>query len=927
MALTFPRNPIVEFFLDRWRDVSTDVRQSPAITITHGRKDWAAKPSPSRCTFTLDDGPTNGDGDYHPENPLGQWFGLLGRNTPVRVCLGYGVDGYERVSAAGWGPSPDMGTWVGFLSGTASADILSGQARHLITTTSSFIAHRLPISLKRVDLYTETRMGAITVTGGALEPANLMVRGQSTTSYYMLRTSITTGQQVQLQLMYSDSLPLAGPVTVLAYPGAATGLGVRLQADGNTLRGKVWRLDQGEPLGWHIEYSLSPFDPQLGAGWVGIRSGVAGGNSNTKPVQFLYDNTVVRIPRFAGETAKMVPLHDIKFDPVTGFHIDARTTVECSGARRRLSQGEKVLDTALQRYITRGGTPFGVSDLWPLDGEPQTGRPGVNLVGVDDMRFVRATGGALKWGTDTGLIQVQRAVTITPPATGTSGQMFAPIDATKFTAANGYAAVWMQRLGSDRTAAVVLDLTVTQLLVTFSPGIATFQWLPSLTTVMTVGMPQVGDDTVWHMVALGARQSGGNVLFDLMIDGFPYETTLAGTVGVPEGIQFAAFPETADGYEITQVLVITNGMFIGAPWNITLIQDAYLGHAGEPAGTRFARLCAEEGVSSALIGEPALTPAMGPQRPATLLQLVDECVDTAQGSAFDPCGTTGLGMRTVRATMAQNPVLTLDYAGGDVAPVFGPTMDDQDTLNDVTVKRLNGGEYRVEQTAGPMNTADPGTDPDAAGRYDTTVTVNVAEDAQLPDQASWRVHLGTVPGPRYPTVTANLAADSFLADAALTQAALDVGVEDAVTITGAQAARIYDDVRQVVRGYTETIDTAYQHRLVFNTTPASPYDGGILDAADVRLDTDGSTLAADVVAGVDTSMSVTTTGGYPRWTTSAGAFPLRVKAGGVVFTVTNITGAGPTQTFTINAIPANGVIKTVPAGTPVSLANPIYLAP
>lgn len=88
-----------------------------------------------------------------------------------------------------------------------------------------------------------------------------------------------------------------------------------------------------------------------------------------------------------------------------------------------------------------------------------------------------------------------------------------------------------------------------------------------------------------------------------------------------------------------------------------------------------------------------------------------------------------------------------------------------------------------------------------------------------------------------------------------------------------------------------------------------------------RADTAGSSLAADFDAGTDTSMSVNVDVG-PLWTTEAAELPLVIEAGGVRLEVTAIAGASSPQTFTITQAPVNGVIKTIPEGTPIQLAVP-----
>lgn len=930
MALTFPRQPVVEWYLNgAWRDISTDVRQKPAIQITQGRKDWSTKVSPSTCRFTVDDGPNHGNGNYNPENPMSPWYEHLDRNVPLRVALGIANDTFTRTVSNGWGTATSGETWTS--AGGAGGSVLGsdwnvsgGVGTMSVPVAAGYRYSALNITpVRNVTVAATTTVAIGDVTGGDLEPCNVICRRNGGT-YYMARVVITSAETVTICIHHSLSGQLVAPVTVAGLVTIASPktLRVKLQAEDETIRAKVY-APGAEPVDWHVEVH----DNQIpDAGLVGIRNGIGSGNTNTKPIVFSVDDFTVESPRFAGEVVKMVPKTSVD-------HKDDHTEVEAAGSRRRLSKGERAFQTAIYRYVTGGGLPFTVSDYWPLDYPPEYSAPGTNVINaLNTMRMVRSSGGALKWGTETGVLPIQRAVTIVPPGTGLSGQMYSFIDAGKHTAANGCGAVWMQRLGSDREAGVVMDVSggvsTSQLYLHFlGNGTATLQWLPSLTTVMTVSLPDLGDDTKWHTVGFGARQNGGNVVFDLAIDDGVYQTSLAGTAGTPTFIQFAAFAATVEGYEVTNLVIINQSIFTIGPsglWNYTVLRDKYLGRVGELAADRFTRLCAEEGISAALSGLSAYTPAMGPQRPLPFMMLIDECVDVAMGTASDPRGTTGLALRTPSSVIDAPVALTLDYSAHTIAPEFGPVRDDQGLLNDVTAKRPNGGEYRYEQTTGPMNTGDPGAGVGAVGRVDTDVNANVQYDTQLPDQASWRVHMGTIPGPRFPTVTIDLAATALRTNATLTAAVLDVGVDDPITITNGQARRIYDDVRLIARGWTETIGTAFQHRIVFNTTPAEAYDGARLDDGS-RLDSDTSSLAASFTVG-STSMSIATTGGT-LWTTNPAEYPFHIKAGGVVLNATACSGASSPQTMTVDATPVNGVTKTISAGTQVSLADPVYLMP
>lgn len=73
----------VELWLGEWVDITADVYLPGLITITGGRANEAARVSPGRCRFRL----RNIDGRYSPRNAAGPYYGLLVRNTPVRVSV------------------------------------------------------------------------------------------------------------------------------------------------------------------------------------------------------------------------------------------------------------------------------------------------------------------------------------------------------------------------------------------------------------------------------------------------------------------------------------------------------------------------------------------------------------------------------------------------------------------------------------------------------------------------------------------------------------------------------------------------------------------------------------------------------------------------------------------------------------------------
>ena len=72
----------VELFLaGAWTDVSAFVYYKNRVMHTRGNPDETSQIQPQTATFTIN----NRDGRFSPRNPLGPYYGQIGRNTPIRV--------------------------------------------------------------------------------------------------------------------------------------------------------------------------------------------------------------------------------------------------------------------------------------------------------------------------------------------------------------------------------------------------------------------------------------------------------------------------------------------------------------------------------------------------------------------------------------------------------------------------------------------------------------------------------------------------------------------------------------------------------------------------------------------------------------------------------------------------------------------------
>jgi hypothetical protein len=88
------------YYSGAWQDITAtnDVYVRDTITSTRGDGDESAAPRPASVTATLD----NRDGRYNPRNPTSPLYGLVGRNTPLRLTVGGVVRNVTEVAA--WAP-------------------------------------------------------------------------------------------------------------------------------------------------------------------------------------------------------------------------------------------------------------------------------------------------------------------------------------------------------------------------------------------------------------------------------------------------------------------------------------------------------------------------------------------------------------------------------------------------------------------------------------------------------------------------------------------------------------------------------------------------------------------------------------------------------------------------------------------------------
>lgn len=917
------------FYSGSWNDHTAEVYTRDSITVTRGRGPGAdLTPASAALTFNSH--------RFNPRNASSDLYGLIGRNTPIRISTrpGYtsgamadAADDFSTPVSNAWG-TPDVGPeWIEFGAGgsvlTSDFQVAGGLGTHYVPVANGYRLCRLD-GLGVIDCTQAVTFKCPQATGGSLEPANLMFRGTGSTDYVMARVEVTTSNTVVCRA-YSADDTLLGSATVPALTHAGTGTPLRVKARtvGRDVLVKVWDPAGAEP-DWHLRATDTTAPPL--AGYVGVRSGRATGNTNATNPQFSYDDYAVTVddPLFMGEVASWSPRRAVKGD----------AWVECAagGILRRLSQGDDPLDSAARKAIGTADLVIGdVVAYWPMEDSEHALEAASLVDGVAPLRPVGTsqfqapvTGGKIppaglpKFAAGPGPVGSDRLLSLTE-----GGRLDGQIPGTPASQS------WDMHFTMTHENGAADDVDGSEPLLLVSEGDAA-RWLVDVTdTAVTVFISDEDDVTLDSLVAnvnhydgtahvynIFALNTGGNVSAGLWIDGVAADsvTIPSATVGPVRSV--TVNPIEMRGENLASAfghLVIYSGQLTGP--ETLAVANAIHGHPGETAGRRLERLCEENTVPFSYSGDLDSTMPMAAQRVATLVEHLGECERTDAGLIAEPSTFLGLHYRTREDLYNQAAGLSLDFGAGDVAPPLEPVVDDLGVFNDVTASRPDGASGRVIRDTGPMNINDPADDPEGVGRYKTSIDVNPEDVEELVELAAWHLAAGTLDETRYPRLTVDLDAVPSLTDAA---AALEPG--DVLEVVNLEPDTVSLMVSEIVHELG-----SHRRMVTFGGAPAGPYTMGVYDADTSRYDSGYSSVASDFDAGVDTSLSVAVEAGRVLWVTGSGSpqFPFNVKVSGVVLEVTAISGASSPQTFTVTAAAVNGIEKTIEAGARVRLAAPV----
>lgn len=839
-----------------WEDVTRDTRESQVIAMSHGRRDWSDNVDPGKCTLKFNNGRSNVNtairGRYSPRNPRSDLFGIIGRNTRVRVRVGEpsvgatlgGFDGSSvttpdsaalsivgdidvraEIHPVNWRPGAQSGNIDGMIicskfdSATASSDRTwdftfteAGVLRFTSTpdgSTPTFRVSTVPIPEDSGRLAVRATLD---VDNGAA--------GNTVTFY--------TAPSIE------------GPWTQLGDPVTNSGttsihdndqeLGVGSGSNGNavftnfgTFEGSFFKLEVRDGIDGTLvaapdfteldpDTFNEPFTDEAGAVWT------FGDNA------FIEDTSI----RFSGEISTWPQRWDLSdknvWVPVTADGIQRRLQIQdvpsVSSMFNDLSQRENVVA------------------YYPME-EPDTRTKfGSGLIGDTTALSIQ---GRVIAGQD-GSFPASNPLPIFDGGAKVDGAL--PF----YSFSNNQRVAFLMSIPNDG----IDDLSP---LISLGASGTAARWDLVYGTGGSVAVNAYDrDGTQIHTGATVAYDVDGKLLvFSLWLDqtgsGIEIQTS-SFTVDAGE-VSAVAFGETLASNSYGRFTSITVGNlgfdYGGATFgqvfilreDVHSIWDAIVSSinawSGEVAGDRIQRVAAAADVVVEFIGTPSDTESMGRQTTNKFVDILREAAASDFGILTERLSGIGMRYRTRESLYNQEPRMILDYEEGLIFDPFDPLDDDQFLRNHVTVKRVEGQEFRAIEAEGPLSILNP---PDGVGVYEDSATISLRSDEQLVDQAFWRLHLGTLDELRFPAIYFDLRNERI---AALLDTILSLREGDRIQIINTPEWLPDKAIDLIIQGWDENVGIA-THNITFNCVPAGSW---IVGESFIGLNPDTGMAVAD----------------------------------------------------------------------------------
>lgn len=890
------------FYSGVWNDHTSDVRAANRVQIRRKR------PAELRLAFN------NHDSKYSPRNPESPLYGLIARNTPIRVSVLMPALVLPGTSG-NYASTPDNAA----LDITGDLDIRIG-----VTLTDWTPAAQAGILAKWNTADASYRL--------TVETSGLLRLAWSADG----TTALSEDSDA------APTVPATGRLSIRAtldVDNGASNYTVRFYTSTDTdLSTATWTQLGGDDTGSGVTSIFSGTAPLVVGSTSSLgTSGMLSGVVHAVQVRSGIGGTIVASPDFTAQTpgttsfadsaertwtvngtaeiAAVTP--DVRFVgeveswPVRsqGSGKDVWAPIVAYGLTRRLGNGgsEQLAQSALRRFMA-GKSPDG---YWPLEDGPN----------ADGLRSVD--------GSDPDMTISRSGVTVAADAGLLATWLPNGVTLPNFTAIRGYvggtsSTEWhidlLYRINAPRGNTTILTIEAFDSPAGGGEGIFLRLWGENTSdgSVAEICYPDVNTSTgstatglgpmtgnTLHHVRLSATQSGGNIVATGYVDGVQVrQSTFAGTLFALDRV--GVFTTNEDGvpdatsFNANQPVTVGHMTAYGASEPVLAdVVDAANGHQGEQAHERIQRLCGEEGITVTITGTESAT--LGPQGVLPPVELMHEAA-AADGGVFSERRDALALAYLTHAQLYNQTATTLDYSNREVWKLE-PSEDTDHLANVVTVTRRDGGESTVERDTGSLGTT-------TVGRYPVRVVLSLETDGQTLQQAAQRSHIGTWDEPRFPVIGVNLAGLINSGQTTLANAIAAVDLGSRLDVSNPPDWAGPDSVSVHVEGYFEDIGS-HTRTVEFSGSPARPYAVGVLDTARLAATT---TISEDLTT-TETDITV------PTGVFSTTNEPYDVVVGGEVMTVTSATSTVLTVTRSVN-----GVVKTHSTGAPISIHNPLRLA-
>ncbi|MFD9444941.1 hypothetical protein [Streptomyces sp. NPDC060001] len=842
-----------------WTDITGKTKTSDPITHARGIRNAGTTADAAAVPMKID----NKDGVFSPRNPMSPYYGLLGRNTPVRLWLPGGTHFLDLDGdPANYASTPDDAALdiTGDLDIRVEADVnwYHPTANQVLIQKWEAGQHSFALRVNRQQFTFGWSADGVTNLS-AIRPVPALPSRAAIRA--TLDVDDGSGQYVA-RLYWAPSI--AGPWTQIGADrvGPAT---------------SVFSSTAPVRIGGYDPTTAPPRHPFIGKGYKAeVRNGING--------------TVVASPDFtaqplgaagfvdsAGRTwsysgnAVVADRQELFAGEISSWPQDwtpggktVWTTVEAAGILRRYGQGQKALDSTLRRRIP-SGNPIA---YWPMEEQREASRAYSPIAGV---QAAAVTG--VEWAAVDTLPSSQALPRLTAAAT-----LSAIVPAH---APDGQWHIEFVYNADDKApvaATEIISISTTGTVRRWSLNLANGSgqingYNAGGTAIVNQGVT-LGPDVFhgWVRLRFYVTESGGTVTWALFFQDVGgtaggISRTVAGTTGAVTAIT-ANWGTATEGWAFGHLSLLPEA-------ESALYTGSDRAYSGETAWERMARLGGEESIPMARVAGLLEPERVGPQRPEKLVDLLQAAAAADGGMLLEDRTRLGLVYRDRSALYTQEPALTLVYGEPGLAPPLKPVDDDQATRNDRTIVRDGGSSARAVLETGRLSVQPP---PDGIGLYDDEQTLSLADDTQTEPIAAWQLYLGTYDGARYPSVRVLLHRVPHLIPQILAMREGDV-----LRLKNLPPWVAFGDVDLIATGWTEILLPRTWER-TFVCAAGGPWN--VAKASHLvfgKAGTDASTLA-DAVSETDTVFEVDAANGLP-WVSDPRESPWDIEVGGEVASV------------------------------------------